>query len=157
MALFRSRGELPRSPDKWRLGLEAAFKVSEIAASATALNHAVRQMVETAVALMEAEQGSIMLLDDDGATLVLVASSGLPAEVPIGHRVPVGESVAGRVLATGQALRLEEVDADEYVNFVPKSRTIASSLVVPLRVQGRSLGVLSLAISAGFPYHEDDL
>ncbi|MDQ3953267.1 MAG: GAF domain-containing protein, partial [Actinomycetota bacterium] len=157
MALFRSRGDLPRSPDKWRLGLEAAFKVSEIAASATALNHAVRQMVETAVALMEAEQGSIMLLDDDGASLVLVASSGLPADVPIGNRVPVGESVAGRVLATGQALRLEEVDADEYVNFVPKEREIASSLVVPLRVQGRSLGVLSLAISAGSPYHEDDL
>ncbi|HYP23958.1 MAG TPA: ATP-binding protein, partial [Actinomycetota bacterium] len=84
-------------------------------------------------------------------------SSGLPAEVPLGHRVPVGESVAGRVLATGQALRLEEVDADESVNFVPKSRSIASSLVVPLRVHGRSLGVLSLAISAGFPYHEDDL
>ncbi|HEX2195953.1 MAG TPA: ATP-binding protein [Actinomycetota bacterium] len=157
MALFRSRGDLPRSPDKWRLGLEAALKVSEIAASATALNHAVRQMVETAVALMGAEQGSIMLLDDDGATLVLVASSGLPADVPIGHRVSVGESVAGRVLATGQALRLEEVDADEFVNFVPKSRQISSSLVVPLRVHGRSLGVLSLAISKGSPYHEDDL
>ena len=157
MALFRNRGELPRSPDKWRLGLEAALKVSEIAASATALNHAVRQMVETAVELMGAEQGSIMLLDDDGGSLVLVASSGLPAEVPIGHRVPVGESVAGRVLATGQALQLEEVDADEYVNFVPKSRAIASSLVVPLRVHGRSLGVLSLAISAGSPFHDDDL
>jgi two-component system, OmpR family, phosphate regulon sensor histidine kinase PhoR len=157
MALFRSRGELPRSPDKWRLGLEAALKVSEIAASATALNHAVKQMVDTAVELMGAEQGSIMLLDDEGGSLVLVASSGLPAEVPIGHRVSVGESVAGRVLATGQALRLEEVDADEYVNFVPKSREIASSLVVPLRVHGRSLGVLSLAISDGSPYHEDDL
>ena len=157
MALFRSRGELPRSPDKWRLGLEAALKVSEIAASATALNHAVRQMVDTAVELMGAEQGSIMLLDDDGASLVLVASAGLPADVPVGHRVTVGESVAGRVLATGQALRLEEVDADEYVNFVPKARAIASSVVVPLRVHGRSLGVLSLAISAGSPFLEDDL
>ncbi|MDQ3982087.1 MAG: ATP-binding protein [Actinomycetota bacterium] len=158
MALFaRSRRDLPRSPDKWRLGLEAALKVSEIASSATALNHAVRQMVDTAVDLMGAEQGSIMLLDDDGRTLVLVASSGLPAEVPVGHRVPVGESVAGRVLATGQALRLGEVDAEEYVNFVPKSRTIASSVVVPLRVPGRALGVLSLATSAGTTFHEDDL
>jgi two-component system phosphate regulon sensor histidine kinase PhoR len=158
MAFFaRSRGDLPRSPDSWRLALEAALKVSEIAASATALNHAVRQMVETAVGLMGAEQGSIMLLDDDGKSLVLVASSGLPAEVPVGHRVSVGESVAGRVLATGQALRLGEVDADEFVNFVPKSRTIASSLVVPLRIPGRSLGVLSLAISAGSAFHEDDL
>ncbi|MDQ3914118.1 MAG: ATP-binding protein [Actinomycetota bacterium] len=158
MAFFaRARGDLPRSPDKWRLGLEAALKVSEIASSATALNHAVGQMVETAVDLIGAEQGSIMLLDDDAQTLVLVASSGLPAEVPVGHRVAVGESVAGRVLATGQALRLGEVDAEEFVNFVPKARSIASSLVVPLRVQGRSLGVLSLAISAGSAFHEDDL
>jgi two-component system phosphate regulon sensor histidine kinase PhoR len=158
MALFAwARGDLPRSPDKWRLGLEAALKVSEIAASATALNQAVGQMVDTAVELMGAEQGSIMLLDDDGQTLVLVASSGLPAEVPVGHRVAVGESVAGRVLATGHALRLGEVDAEEFVNFVPKARRIESSLVVPLRVQGRSLGVLSLAISAGSAFHDDDL
>ena len=158
MALFaRARGDLPRSPDKWRLGLEAALKVSEIAASATALHHAVGQMVETAVELMGAEQGSIMLLDDDGQTLVLVASSGLPADVAVGHRVAVGESVAGRVLATGHALRLGEVDAEEFVNFVPKARSISSSLVVPLRVHGRSLGVLSLAISAGSAFHDDDL
>jgi two-component system phosphate regulon sensor histidine kinase PhoR len=158
MALFaRGRGDLPRSPDKWRLGLEAALKVSEIASSATALNHAVKQMVDTAVELMGAEQGSIMLLDETGGSLVLVASSGLPADVPVGHRVAVGESVAGRVLATGQALRLGEVDAEEFVNFVPKKRDIASSLVVPLRAPGRSLGVLSLAISAGSAFHEDDL
>ena len=159
MALFaRTRGELPRSPDKWRLALEAALQVSEIASSAMALNDAVRRMVSTAVDLIGAEQGSIMLLDDTGRNLVMTASSGLPADVSAGQRVAVGESVAGRVLATGQALRLEEVDADEFVNFVPKSRDIASSLVVPLRVHGRSIGVLSLAISSsGSTFQEDDL
>ena len=61
---------------------------------------------------------------------------GLPLDVPLGHRTSVGESVAGRVLATGQPLLLGDVDQDAFVNFVPKARPISSSLVVPIRIQG---------------------
>ena len=131
----------------WRAALEATLKVSEIAASATALPEAVHAVVRIAIELLRVEQGSMMLLEDGGQSLALVASSGGPPDVPIGARLPVGESVAGRVLATGQPLRLGQVDRDAFINFVPKSRPIAASLVVPLRVQSRPIGVLSLATS----------
>ena len=115
-------------------------------------------MVASAINLLGAEQGSIMLLEEGGRTLVLVAASGVPLAVPIGHRLPVGESVAGRVIATGVPVRLGEVSEDAFVNFVPKARPIHSSVVVPLRVQGRPIGVLSLAISENAPaFTEDDL
>ena len=104
-------------------------------------------MVEAAIELLAAEQGSIMLLEEDGQTLTLVASYGLPNEVPIGETIKVGESVAGRVLATGKPLLLGAIDKDAFVNFVPKSRDISSSIVVPLRVQGRGIGVLNLAVT----------
>ena len=141
------RDELPESPDKTRLALEAALRVSEIASSGSALPQAVQGMVEAAIELLEAQQGSIMLLEEDGQTLTLVASYGLPSEVPIGETIKVGESVAGRVLATGKPLLLGAIDRDAFVNFVPKSREIASSIVVPLRVQGRGIGVLNLAVT----------
>ncbi|HEV3471646.1 MAG TPA: ATP-binding protein [Actinomycetota bacterium] len=131
----------------WRAALEATLKVSEIAASATALPEAVHAVVGIATQLLRVEQGSMMLLDDGGQTLAVVAASGSPPGVRIGARLPVGESVAGRVLATGQPLRLGQVDRDAFVNFVEKSRPIAASLVVPLRVQSRPIGVLSLATS----------
>ena len=143
-----AKEDLPVTLDKSQLALEAALRVSEIAASGAALPDAVKGMVAAAIDLLSAEQGSIMLLEEDGQTLTLVASYGLPSEVPIGESIRVGESVAGRVLATGKPLLLGDVDRDAFVNFVPKSRDISSSIVVPLRVQGRGIGVLNLAISA---------
>lgn len=131
----------------WRAALEATLKVSEIAASATALPEAVHAVVRIATDLLRVEQGSMMLLEDGGQSLALVGASGSPPDVRIGARLPVGESVAGRVLATGQPLRLGQVDRDAFVNFVEKSRPIAASLVVPLRVQSRPIGVLNLATS----------
>lgn len=141
------RDELPNSPHKTRVALEAALRVSEIASSGAPLPRAVQDMVEAAIELLQAEQGSIMLLEEDGQTLTLVASYGLPSEVPVGMTVRVGESVAGRVLATGKPLLLGAIDRDAFVNFVPKSREISSSIVVPLRVQGRGIGVLNLAVT----------
>lgn len=146
MPIFSRAGEgSPAAPDRWRETLDATLKVSEIAASATAFPEAVQAMVRIATGLLRADQGSIMLLEDNSRMLALVAASGLPPDVPMGARLPAGESVAGRVLATGQPLRLGQVDRDAFVNFVPKSRPIESSVVVPLRVGGRAIGVLNLA------------
>jgi signal transduction histidine kinase/putative methionine-R-sulfoxide reductase with GAF domain len=159
MALFgRNRPELPRTADKRDAALEAALKVSEIASSAMALPQAVRAMVQTAMRLLNADQGSIMLLDETERELRLVAAGGIPSDVPIGSTLPVGESVAGHVLATGKPLRLTDVDRDAFVNFVPKPRPPASSIVVPLRAQGRAIGVLNLAVtSPAGSFNEDDL
>ena len=147
MPLFGRPTELPDAPDKWKDALEAALRVSEIASSAAALPEAVQAMAQSATELLGAEQGSIMLLEESGRNLVLVASCGLPTDAPLGYRLVVGESVAGRVLATGKALLLGDVDRNAFVNFVPKTKQITSSIVVPLRVNGRAIGVLNLAVS----------
>ncbi|MDQ3619454.1 MAG: ATP-binding protein [Actinomycetota bacterium] len=158
MTLFsRVRADLPRSPDKWRQALESALKVNDIASSASPLHESVQSMLGVALELLEAEQGSIMLLEDGGASLALVASRGLPLEVPLGHRTSVGEGVAGRVLATGKPLLLGDVDSDAFVNFVPKSRPISSSLVIPMRIQGRGIGVLNLTMTGSRIFTDEDL
>src|SRR5919106_3438169 len=159
MALFRrAPTQFPQSPERWREALEAALLVSDIAASAMALPDSMREVLSAAVGLLHADEGSIMLLSEDGRQLELVAARGLPPEVRPGSLIPVGESVSGRVLATGKPLLLGEVDSDAFVNFVPKTRRIVSSLVVPLRAGGRAVGVLSLGISRGGPrFVEDDL
>lgn len=157
MSLFARPGrEGAGSPNRERSALEAALKVSDIAASAVALPEAVQQVVRTALELFGAEQSSIMLLDENGSELVLTASAGLATGAPVGHRVPVGDGVAGRVMATGRAIRLDDVEEDQFVNFVPKTRRITSSVIAPLRANGSSIGVLNLAMSDGSPAFEDD-
>jgi two-component system, OmpR family, phosphate regulon sensor histidine kinase PhoR len=159
MALFaRARTDLPHTPDRWKSGLEAALHVNEIASSAAPLADAIDAMLLTAVKLLGAEQGSIMLLTDGGRTLEVVAVCGPTDDALPGRLLPVGESVAGRVIAMGQPLRLDEVDQEAFVNFVPKSRRISSSVVVPLRVQGRSLGVLNLnTFAESKPFNDEDV
>ena len=144
-----SLGALPATSDRWKDAFEATLRVNEIASSAIPLPNAVRNMVRVAVDLLHAEQGSIMLLDEGGSTLVMAASWGLPVEAPTELRLPVGESVAGRVLATGKPLLLGQVDGEAFFNFIPKSNAISSSIVVPLRVQGEAVGVLNLAGAKG--------
>lgn len=122
--------------------------MSEIASAAVVVPAAVQQVVSTALELFRAEQCSVMLVDEDGRDLVLVASAGLPHSIRPGHRVQVGEGVAGRVLVTGRSLLLGKVEHDDFINFVPKKRPIRSSLVAPLRVDGRAIGVLSLSTSS---------
>lgn len=157
MAIFgRTRPDLPQTPERWSQALEAALRVSELASSAMALPDAIQAMVRSAIELLSGEQGSIMLLEEDGRSLVLVASVGLPTEATLGQHLAVGESIAGRVLATGKPLLLGEVDKDAFVNFIPKSRPIASSVVVPLRAQGRAIGVLNLAMGQGSPEFTDE-
>jgi two-component system, OmpR family, phosphate regulon sensor histidine kinase PhoR len=146
------------APERWHEELEATLKVSEIAASATPLPDAVQAMVRIATGLLKADQGSMMLVEDGSRTLTLVAAQGLPTEVELGTSLPAGESVAGRVLATGQPLMLGKVDQDAFVNFIPKARQIKSSIVVPLRVSGRAIGVLNLtSLDPGHLFTDEDM
>lgn len=152
MGLFSYRGthlELPKTPARLREALDAALHVSEIASSAVPLPQALQAILRIAVALLRADQGSIMLLDDGGDSLVLSATHGSPAEVEVGFRLSATDSVAGRVLATGRPLLLGDIDREQFTNFVEKSRPITSSAVVPLRAQGGVIGILSIAICEG--------
>lgn len=152
MGLFSYRGahlELPKTPARLREALDAALQVSEIASSAVPLPQALQAILRIAVALLRADQGSIMLLDDGGDSLVLSATQGSPPEVEVGFRLSATDSVAGRVLATGRPLLLGDIDREQFTNFVEKSRPITSSAVVPLRAQGGVIGILSIAICAG--------
>lgn len=148
MGIFgtRASSSLPSGPGGLSQALEAAILVSEVAASAAALPDVLDAMLGAVVDLLGVDQGSIMLVDEGGHNLVLAATRGAPGGAPVGYRIGCAEGIAGRVLATGRPLLLGEVDADAFVNFTEKRRRISSSAVVPLRVRGRAIGVLSIAI-----------
>lgn len=115
-----------------------------------------QSVVRTAIDILGADQSSLMLLDETGKDLVLSAAAGLPMGVPVGHRMPRNEGVAGRVLATGRPIRLNEVDGERFVNFRPKDRPISSSLVAPLLAEGRGIGVLNVALAGPRDTFTDD-
>lgn len=89
--------------------------------------------------------GSIQLLDDDGWIQMAAADPVAPAHV-MAQRIPIGSSVAGRVILTEQPMYLPDVE--EHLRATdPKARVsngVRSYLGVPLMADGRAIGVLQI-------------
>jgi len=103
--------------------------------------------VEVARAIFGAKAASVFLLDEEADELVFEAVAGEGEGELIGMRFPAGTGIAGWVLTTGEPLVVDDLSADtrwsrsaaESTGYVPKSM-----MAVPLLVEERALGVLSV-------------
>jgi GAF domain-containing protein len=109
--------------------------------------------------MLEAHVASVMLVDSVQEVLRIEAAIGLPQEVVEGVMMGPGEGVAGHVWKTGQALLVEDLDADQ--RFRGLHNEVAydhrSFLSVPLIWQDRVVGVLNVNNHPeGRAFGEDD-
>jgi PAS domain S-box-containing protein len=115
------------------------------------------RIVERVLPLFNARLAIVRVLEPDGA-LRAIAASG-PARVPFGpgHVLPTGIGLMTQVVAQGRPMWTTDVRTDsriarstdsDYTERLLESGTEAA-LVVPLRVQGRTIGVLGISDAAG--------
>lgn len=88
--------------------------------------------------------GSIQLVDDEGWIRMAAADPAAPDHV-MAHRVPLGGSVAGRVILTEHPMYIPDLESEDR----PRSRNAVSSGVrsyfaVPLIADGQAIGVLQV-------------
>jgi two-component sensor histidine kinase len=134
--------------------LSTLAKVSQTVTSPLYLDEMLGVVTELAARVMGAKATSLRLLDEATSQLVLRATHNvINATAYSFSSVAVGQSIAGRVAASGQPIIVSNVRTDErYVN-----RTLAeregwvSLLCVPLVVRDRTAGVFSCYMGA---YHE---
>jgi two-component system NtrC family sensor kinase len=141
---------------QWQLQeLNALFAVGHSVTSVQDLEQVLARIVEVATYMARAEEGSLMLLDADTGELVLRAARNVDEQVAQGLRVPVTDSLAGRVVHTGRPVLL----SGEGLKKVATAYLVKSLLMVPLRVPGRGVGgVLMVANRAhGRVFSEADL
>lgn len=108
----------------------------------------------------ECDEVSLMMLDPSGEELEVAAFAGHRDVSRIRNaKVRVGESVAGTVARTRRPVLLgPEVDPRQFPGFQPKLRKIHSSMVAPVVVGDRVVGVLNASVgSPSVVYGEDDL
>jgi len=87
---------------------------------------------------------SLMLLDAENRELSVEAAVGLPAEVAASAKVKPGEGVAGWVIEHGQPLLLaEDAPVDPTIREAMQRDDVSSALCVPLKTQGRVIGVVN--------------
>jgi len=104
------------------------------------------RVVEAAVYITGAEEGSLMLVDEDTNELYLRAARGLGEKFARGFRLKVSQSLAGRVVQTGEPIRIESMAMAPSLK-IKTGYLVKSLLNVPLRVGKKIIGVLGVTNS----------
>lgn len=120
--------------------LETLAHVGRTVTSMLEPEEVLTHVVEAAVRLTGAEEGSLLLLDEDSGELYMRASKNFDEEFARTFRLHVQDSLAGRVIATGEPLMLDE----ESPKKIKTSYLVHSLIYVPLQSRGRTIGVLGV-------------
>lgn len=107
--------------------------------------------------LLDAERGSLWLLDETATELTIKAARGIPTTAGEIERVRVGEGIAGSVISRGQPL-LSTIDALGRESLPERKYKTPSFISYPIAIGPRKIGVLNVADKRGGTfYNEDDL
>lgn len=104
-----------------------------------------KRAIEAATALMEAETGSLLLLDEAAGELYFDVALGEKGEGVRQIRLKVGQGIAGYVAQTGEPVIINDVQSDPRFarEADKKSGFVTRNMVcVPVKAHGKLLGVL---------------
>jgi signal transduction histidine kinase/CheY-like chemotaxis protein len=120
--------------------LNALFGIGKSVTALLDLDKLLARLVEAAVYLTNAEEGSLLLVDEQSDELHMVAAQGFDERMARSFRLRVEDSLAERAIKTGEPVVLTSEGAKQV-----KTAYHAKSLVyVPIKVKNRVSGVLGV-------------
>ena len=118
-------------------------RVGKMITSALEPDEVLRRIVEAGVYFTSAEEGFLLLYDEEADELLLRAEKNLgDREVAI-RRILVNDSLLAQVLLSGQPLRTDQNVAAHHLK-LKTGFLVKSSMHVPLKAGGKVLGILSV-------------
>ncbi|MEJ2199895.1 MAG: sensor domain-containing diguanylate cyclase [Desulfuromonadaceae bacterium] len=116
-------------------------------------------IVDNSCELLQACRGSLMLIDENGEELHIVAAKGINLEVAGSLPIRMGEGISGRVARSGLFLLVSDIEKDCRIAIANRPRFQTKSFIsFPLKNKDRIIGVLNLADkSNGHIFTETDL
>jgi diguanylate cyclase (GGDEF)-like protein len=162
-------GDLTRTFDEMRLNLRSTkadleyriiqlstlYDVGKAISSVLEFKKLQHKILETAVKVVQAEKGSIMLLDDK--VLTIGVAVGLSEEITRKTRLEAGESISGWVVDQQKPLFIKDVKQDKTFLSIKKNDVKAGTLMcVPLIAKEKLLGVLNVSRVEPSSFSEKD-
>ena len=115
-------------------------------------------IVEKSADVVGAEQGSLMLLNEETHEIEVKSTRGLNLAILSHIRIRPGEGIAGSVLETGVPMAVSNVEEDKRVSRSNRVRYKTRSFIsLPLKIRNKNIGVLNLADKkdgTGFSDHD---
>lgn len=122
-------------------------EIIQVLTSTVDLDKVLQLIIDSAIEVIPpAETGTLHILADDKATLVVAASFGFEAQDLYSARFKIGEGYAGWVFENRRPLVLDNTRIDSRTKriYLPPHRQAKSSISVPLIVRDQPVGVLTL-------------
>ncbi|HIB68642.1 MAG TPA: GAF domain-containing protein, partial [Phycisphaerales bacterium] len=139
--------------------LTVLYESAETVATVMNLEEVSRLILDQAAEILDVAQASLMLLNDDGDTLEVVAAQGVRKDTVGKVTVAVGEEISGKVAQTGKPILIEDLrNHPEFSRPARAEEEWTSLISVPLKVRDRILGVLNVNNKMnGEPFTSGDL
>ncbi len=121
-------------------GLETIAQVSRKVTAILDLDSVLTAIVDAAVDLSGAEEGSLLLVEENSGELFIRASRNFQSEFVDAFRLPIHDSLAGQVLSTGKPILLDEKTPQK----IKTSYLVHTLIYMPIAIQDRVIGVLEV-------------
>ncbi|HLY28965.1 MAG TPA: GAF domain-containing protein [Aggregatilineales bacterium] len=123
-------------------------------------------ITESAIEILRAEAGSLLLRDEESGDLIFRLAVGGSGQDLVGSRIPAGEGIAGTVAQSGKHMIVNDTQQDnrwygevaQDGSALPRAFATRAILAVPLTARGGSIGVLEVINKRdGTPFVEEDV
>ncbi len=120
--------------------LETLGNVGRSVTASLDLDKVLKEVVEAAVEITGAEEGSLLTLDEESGELTMRASRNFQDDFVKTFRLPISDTLAGEVVRTGKPVLLDEKSPQK----IKTSYLVKTLIYVPLKVQNKVIGVLGV-------------
>ncbi len=139
--------QAPRASSEQELAI--LMEIGRILSSTLDLRDAFGKMMQIISEKLDMRRGALVLLDDSSGRLRTEAAVGIPPEDIERGKYALGEGITGNVVATGRARIIQDVRLEpDFLNktgrLAPDSGTPMSFLCIPIKIEGRTAGALSV-------------
>jgi two-component system NtrC family sensor kinase len=120
--------------------LEHLAEVGQVVTGLLDLDVVLTKVVEAAVDVTGADEGSLLLLEEDTGTLVMRAAKNFNDDFVRTFRVTASDSLINQVIETGEPILIDS-DAPHKIT---TGLLVKSMIYVPLKISGKVFGVLGV-------------
>lgn len=140
--------------------LQALIRMTSLINSTLDTGEVRRRAIEAAAELVNAEAGSLLLIDSEKGELFFEVATGEKGEKVKEIRLRMGEGIAGWVAEKGESVIIHDVQHDSrfFRGVDEKSKFKTKSLIcVPVKAKDRIIGVLEAINKRDGSFDEDDM
>ncbi len=135
-------------------------EVGSVITSSLDLDTVLKRIMDKAVDLLQAEAGSLLLIDQETDELVFEVTTGSGSLDLVGSRIPLDTGIAGSVARDGEPVIIKDAQSDQrwYRGVDETTDFITHTLIaVPMVSRGEVIGVIELLNRQdGLPFDADD-